>query len=108
MRDSVPQGSVLGNPLFLIYIFSLPDEARYYLNLFAGDAKIRKEVQSNRNSKVLQTPRNIQQWTDKLLVRFIPEKCNIMNIGSDQTDRAVSTVFEEQITRVVLLKEPMS
>lgn len=45
---------MLGPLLFLMNADGLPDETESYMNMFADDARINKEVRSNRECNILQ------------------------------------------------------
>ena len=44
MISGVPQGSVLGPVLFIIYVNDLPDKVISYYNIFADDTKLYNEI----------------------------------------------------------------
>jgi len=76
--SGIPQGSVLGPLLFIIYINDLVDacgtDADIYL--FADDAKIYKHITKLEDQALLQqTVNNFTNWTDKWLV-----KVNVQNV----------------------------
>ena len=55
VTSGVPQGSILGPMLFLLYVNSWPDAVRSsQIAGFADDAKIFKEITSTRDSEQLQ------------------------------------------------------
>ena len=95
VTSGVPQGSVLGPILFLIYINDLPLGIISPLSLFADDSKIftrivsdkkkRKKTQIDiKGNEVLQRDLdNIKEWADKWKMEFNVDKCKVMHIGQN-------------------------
>ena len=82
VTSGVPQGSVLGPLLFLIYINDLPEGVDGFLNMFADDAKIVKKVSGVNSCRELQQDLDkLQEWSDTWLMKFNAEKCRVMKMG---------------------------
>ena len=88
VTSGVPQGSVLGPVLFLVYVNDMPNEIHNIIKLFADDTKL----YSTRNSETpLQTDLNtVVGWTQKWLMTLNTQKCKHMHIGrSEQHNKLV-------------------
>ena len=80
VTSGIPQGSVLGPTLFLVYINDLPDVVHSMVKLFADDAKVSAVVNSENDANVVQRDlNNIDDWSDKWDLRFNYQKCNHMH-----------------------------
>jgi len=80
--SGIPQGSVLGPILFLIYINDLPDIVKSSVKLFADDTKLYAEVMSSNDSEKIQEDLNsLAKWSDKWQLKFNADKCKSMHIG---------------------------
>ena len=82
VSSGVPQGSVLGPTLFVIYINDLPDCVRSTVKLYADDAKLYRPVPTKEDAAQLQQEINsLIEWSSKWLLKFHPEKCTVLRIG---------------------------
>ena len=82
VTSGIPQGSVLGPILFLIYINDLPEIVNSAVKLFADDTKVYREIASNEDCDILQQDlNNLSRWTDTWLLRFNAAKCKSMHLG---------------------------
>ena len=80
--SGVPQGSVLGPVLFLIYINNLLEEVVSGGKLFADDSKLFKRIKSTEDRDILQEDlMKLQEWSRKWLLEFNENKCKVMHIG---------------------------
>ena len=82
VTNGIPQGSVLGPTLFLIYINDLPDVVKSMVKLFAHDTKLYSVVNNQQEAEELQTDLdNIGMWSEKWQLNFNIGKCKNMHIG---------------------------
>ena len=80
--SGIPQGSVLGPLLFVIYINDLPNEITSNVYLFADDTKVTRKVRSKNDAKALQQDlAMLEAWSNKWLLQFNPDKCHVLTIG---------------------------
>ncbi len=82
MTSGIPQGSVLGPLLFVIYINDLPDLLQSQPYLFADDTKIFRVIKNNRDQEILQSDLDkLYNWSTTWLLSFHPQKCKCMRIA---------------------------
>lgn len=82
ITSGIPQGSVLGPILFLIFINDLPDEITSTVKIFADDTKIFRAINSGRDQIHLQEDLDrLLNWSKTWLLPFNIEKCKIIHYG---------------------------
>ena len=85
MTSGIPQGSVLGPLLFVIFINDLPTQVKSDLFLFADDTKIFRNIRSEDDRETLQKDINTMlEWANKWQLEFHPDKCVSMSINNKE------------------------
>lgn len=83
--SGVPQGSVLGPLLFLLFVNELPDWIKNNICMFADDTKIWTRLTNPTDAESLQKDLDsLSTWSARWQLKFNPEKCKLMHIGHKQ------------------------
>ena len=79
----VPQGSVIGPLLFLIYINDLPDTINPHVltSLFADDAKLDNSFKLHVTNDMQEALNSLCKWMFDWELELAPSKCVVMRIG---------------------------
>ena len=79
--SGVPQGTVLGPLLFLVYIIDLPSRVKATVRLSADDCLLYRTVNSSDDAASLQQDlHNLQEWEHAWQIHFNPDKCEVIHI----------------------------
>lgn len=82
VTSGVPQGSVLGPLLFIIYINDIDEGIVSRLSIFADDTKLGSDVSTPEKVEQLQIDlEKLGEWSDKWQMPFNAAKCKVMHIG---------------------------
>ena len=81
VTSGVPQGSVLGPLLFLLFINDLPANIKNEIRIFADDVKM--VVDPSRNQDVQHDLDVLCHWENNWLLRFNLEKCKLLHVGKN-------------------------
>ena len=81
VTSGVPQGTVLGPLLFLVYINDMPSVVLSLLRLFADDAYLYRVIKSNHDAFILQQDLDrLQAWEKDFNMEFHPKKCKVLSV----------------------------
>lgn len=87
VTSGVPQGSVLGPLLFVLFINDLPEVSDSIVKLFADDAKLYSTASTLAEcEKIQRNIDNLYEWSQKWLLKFHPDKCKVMKIGKNHQE----------------------
>jgi hypothetical protein len=79
VSSGVPQGIVLGPLLFLFFINDLPSVVSSTIRLFTDDCLLHRRIRTTEDPAILQRDMdNLQQWENNKLMRFNPDKCEVL------------------------------
>ena len=82
VKSGVPQGSVLGPVLFIIFINDLPEHVKASCSIFADDTKLLKRICNLEDADDLQEDLTaLQLWSETWRLSFNPKKCHVLHIG---------------------------
>ena len=83
VTSGIPQGSVLGPVLFIIYVNDMEDSLQSFCKVFADDSKIYAPVNSRADQEKLQTDLlKLSRWCRLWLMEFSVQKCKTVQYGN--------------------------
>ena len=79
--SGVPQGTVLGPLLFILYINDIGEGTSSTIRLFADDALIYRKISSTQDAATLQKDLDtLVEWSKQWQMRFNPAKCSLLRV----------------------------
>ena len=105
VTSGVPQGSVLGPLLFILYVNDIPEIISSPVSLFADDTKLWRTIVTESDGEILQRDLvSLDQWSSKWLMGFNVGKCKVMHLGSTNPGRNYFMRAPDQLTQKPLEK----
>ena len=81
VKSGVPQGSVLGPCLFLVYINDLPEKLASKTRMFADDTAVYATIATtNDQARLQQDLKELENWEAKWDMVFHPDKCALLPV----------------------------
>ena len=96
VKSGVPQGSILGPLLFILYINDLPECVSSVCKLFADDTKLYRTIVSTNDSVLLQKDiESMNRWSNEWQLSFNIGKCKVVQYGNVTFDTDYQMMNED-------------
>jgi hypothetical protein len=103
--SGVPQGSVLGPLLFLLYIDDIADDIKYCdVRLYADDTLLIGTVKQNEHWKIQYDIDILNNWATTWCMKFNIDKTFLIKTGNVETIMSEFTLGDQQIRQVPYVK----
>ena len=100
VTSGIPQGSVLGPILFLIFINDMPEVLNCCIKLFADDAKLYSPIKENDRIWMQVGLKNAEEWAKLWKMFFHIKKCKYLHIGKNLPDTQYIMSVDQNPTEV--------
>ena len=102
--SGVPQGSILGPLLFVLFINDIVNviDSDTNILIYADDTKIWRAIGSINDQVILQNDINaLYEWSMKNKIKFHPKKCKILRVSLAQNKFIFNYEMNQQVLEVV-------
>ena len=102
VTSGVPQSSVLGPALFLVYINDIQQNIKSDIRLFADDSILYREIHSVNDHHILQEDINtLSNWATTWLMEFNVKKCAVLTVSRKRNASHFQySMFQQHLSRV--------
>ncbi|CAH1277366.1 Hypp9585 [Branchiostoma lanceolatum] len=105
VRSGIPQGSVLGPVLFVVYINDLPEAVSSTVRIFADDSKLYQGVKDNKGRVNLQKDLEaLRDWSASWQLPFNVGKCKVLHMGNNN-NRQIYTLGDQVLEETTAEKD---
>ncbi|XP_065683371.1 uncharacterized protein LOC136096138 [Hydra vulgaris] len=102
VTSGMPEGSVLGPMLFLLFINDLPEVALNTFKMYADDSKIIAIEDSIDKQAEIQTDlNNIVKWCNNWGMELNCKKCKVMRFGNQKVFRGIDKTYTMNINGII-------
>ena len=96
VTSGVPQGSVLGPLLFVLYVNDIPVTVSSSSSMFADDTKLWRKVTDQAGRDGLQQDLvGLRGWSEDWLMDFNVDKCKVMHMGCNNSEHDYAMVTDQ-------------
>ena len=100
--SGVPQGTVLGPILFLIFINDIGERLNSNINLFADDCALHRNIRSEEDSYILQNDlKMLYDWTKRWKMEFNVSKCYSLTVTLNKNKIQTNYRINEELVENV-------
>ena len=100
VTSGVPQGSVIGPILFLVYINDLPAKLQSKVRLFADDTIVYMAVNNETDAAILQKDlKLLEEWENRSQMSFHLDKCNVLRVTRCRNPLTHDYILHNQILK---------
>ena len=104
--SGIPQGSILGPLMFIIYINDLPGVVGSVCKLFADDCKLYRNIESEAYMMELQEDiERLCKWSRDWLLGFNIKKCKVISFGNIHFEIEYSLTDSEKNSHTLSLED---